>query len=45
MYKYLDIFEDHMKIAKELFIKENGREPTLVELIERLNALNYYFFD
>jgi hypothetical protein len=44
-FKYTDIFEDHMRIAKETFIKENGREPTLDELLRALHLLNYYYFD
>jgi hypothetical protein len=42
---YSKIFEDHWQIARESFIKENGREPTIDELILRLAQLNYYYFD
>jgi len=45
MDKYADLFSDHLKIARDLFIKEQGREPTLDELLERLALLNLYFFD
>lgn len=44
-FKYTDIFEDHMRIAKEMFIKQYGREPSLDELLWMLHRLNYYYFD
>jgi len=44
-FKYNEIFEDHMQIARETFIRENGRAPTLDELIAMLSRLNFYYFD
>lgn len=43
-FKYSDIFKDHWDMAKEAFFKEKGREPSLDELIEKLQELNFYYF-
>jgi disulfide oxidoreductase YuzD len=43
--KYIDIFNDHFRIAKEKFIEENKREPTFYELLEFYNELFDHFYD
>ena len=43
-FKYSDIFDDHMNIAKKKFIEKYEREPTFYELIDFYQTLFEHFY-
>jgi len=45
IFRYSDLFDDHMQIAKKKFIEKYGREPTLDENLKEYRILMEYFYD
>lgn len=44
-YKYEEIFDDHMEIAKKKFIEQFGREPDFDEHLNYYRELIEFFYD
>jgi len=44
-FRYLDVFNYHMRLSREKFLLENNREPTQEELTIEHEKLVYYLFD
>ncbi len=44
-FEYEQLFNDHMKIAKDKFIQKNEREPNLEEQLDEYVEIMEYFYD
>ncbi len=42
--KYRQLFDEHLERAKQIFIKNNGRDPSLYELLDEYHKMMHYFY-